>query len=158
MASPKVHAKATGLLAILYIIGFFIGFALSWLDVMWIVVFGVLIDVDHIPFGRLWRAFKFDGYVGVKKSWQKYGWFDADHLDVLHTWWALAVVIIFSIIVGSFWPFVAFGIHMLIDGGSRDQLTYPKCAPLPRDICRYLGRFYPAWAKYHTKGVPVLKK
>ena len=129
------------------------------MDILWILVFGILIDADHIPFGRLWQAFKSDGLTGVRKSWQKYGWFDADHLDILHTWWALAMVIVFSIIIGSAWPVIVYGIHMLIDGGSRDQADYPKCAPLPRDIHLYFVlRYYPKWALYHTEGVPLKKE
>ncbi len=158
MANPKVHAKATGLLiVVLYIIGFFIGFTFSWLDILWIVVFGVLIDADHIPFGRLWRAFKFGGYVGVKKSWLKYGWFDADHLNVLHTWWTLIAVIVFSFIVGSVWPFAAFGIHVLIDGFSASGQEYTKCSPIATAIGRLVIRLGLKRFMYKTE-LPPLKK
>ncbi len=161
MANPKVHAKATGLLiVVLYIIGFFIGFTFSWLDILWIVVFGVLFDADHIPFGRLYAAFKASGIKGMLASWKRDGWFDADHLNILHTWWTLIAVIIFSFIIGNAWPFVAFVVHMLIDAGSLDQNNYPKCSPMPHDILRHFAlRYYPKWALYHnTEGVPPLKK
>ena len=155
MAGPKTHAVASLGLIVMYIIGFFIGFTLSWTDIMWIVVFGILIDGDHISFGRLWRALKLSGMSGVLASWKKDGWFDSYHLNAMHTWSSLAVVIIFSFIVGSVWSLVAFVIHTLIDAGSLDQNDYPKCSPMPRDILRHFAlRYYPKWGLYHTGGVP----
>lgn len=148
MASPKAHCGVSlGLLAGWYCLGFFVGLAMGWLDFFWILVFGVLIDADHLPFGRLWKAYRSGCLFMV---WKKFGWFDENHLDFLHTWWALAGATIFSLIIGAWVPIIAFGVHMLVDGGSRDQLVYPKCAPLPRA----LHRFYPEWLKYNTPGVP----
>lgn len=151
MATPKAHIGATAvLLVVVHIIGFFIRLSLGLLNVVWIVSFGVLIDVDHFPFGRLWAAFKTSGIRGVWESWKKYGWFDAEHVNVLHTWWALVAIIIFSIVTWNAWPFVAYTIHMLIDGGSRHHSEYPVCSPMPRDI----NRFYPRRLTYHYDSVP----
>jgi len=156
MASPKAHAVASvGLLVVIYIVGFFVGFSLSLMDIIWLVAFSVLIDGDHIPFGRLWRAFRIEGVRGVLGSWKKYGWFDADHLNIMHTWWALVAVTIFSYVVGNLWPLAAFVVHMLIDAGSLDQNDYPKCSPMPGWLLRHFAlRYYPKWALYHTAGVP----
>lgn len=158
MASPKVHAKASGLLLVMYVVGFFIGFTFDWLDILWIVVFGILIDADHIPFGRLWQAFKFGGFIGVKKSWFKYGWFDADHLNIMHTWTALVAVTFFSYEMSNPWPLVSFAIHMLIDGFSASAQDYPKCSPLTRDIGRLIIRLGMKRFMYHTEGVPSPKR
>lgn len=159
MAGPKVHVGASvGILIIMDIIGFFIGSTLSWVDILWMVVFGVLIDIDHILFGRLYSVFKASGIRGVLASWKKGDWLDPDpdHLNVIHTWWALVGVIAFSIIVSNPLPLVAFVVHCMIDGGNHAQNDYPKCSPLPRDILRHFAlRYYPKWALYYyTKEVP----
>jgi hypothetical protein len=159
MASPRAHTIASiGLLAVAYIVGFYVGFILRWMDIMWMIIFGVLIDIDHLPSGRLWTAFRSDGLSGVKKSWKENGWLDADHLNFMHTRLSVVVVIVFSAVIGNFWPFVAYAIHIVIDGGSISSLYYPKCSPLTRDIHLSFSRFYPKWALYHTAGVPPPKR
>ena len=158
MASPRFHTKATVILiAMCYGMGLIVGFTLlDYLDIFWIVVFGVLIDLDHLPFGRLYKAFKKGGHQAVVESWKRQGWLDSDHLNIMHTWWALVVVVIFSFFVGGVWAFIAFVVHLLIDSGSLNNLDYPKCSPLPRDVLRSIGlRYYPKWALYHTKGIPI---
>jgi len=159
MAGPKKHTIASAELMVLYVIGSLVGFTRSWEDLIWIAVFSVLIDIDHIPFGRLWRAFKTAGIDGVLASWKKDGWLDADHLNIMHTWWALIAVIIFSFAIGNVWPLVAFAIHTMIDAGSLDQQDYPKCSPMPGWIFRHFAiRYYPEWTLYHTRGLPMPKK
>lgn len=151
MASPRVHTGATIGLSIVCSLSFIAGLsAMNWLYFFWAVVFGVLVDVDHLPFGRLWKAYQYGKMWKVWRVWRKFGWFDENHLDFFHTWWGLAGVVGFSLVIGAWMPMIAFGVHMLIDGGSRDQLTYSKCAPLPRS----LHRFYPEWLKYNTSGIP----
>ncbi|MFH1193359.1 MAG: hypothetical protein V1661_00015 [bacterium] len=89
--------------------------------------------------------------------WKKCGWFDAEHLNILHTWPVLGAVIIFSVVTANVLPFAAYGIHMIIDGGNTAQLIYHRSSPLPRDIYRYVGRwFYPAWMIYQF--VPIVPK
>jgi len=144
MASPRVHIKATvGLIIVLYALGLIIGFALDYGDIFWLVIFGIMIDGDHLPFGRLWRAFNFGGVGEVRRVWKKYGWFDAGHVNFFHDWPGLAVAVVACVIVWSLPALMAYGIHMVIDGGVIESETSP--------VAHFLNRRYPEWARYHSE-------
>ena len=123
--------------------GFFIGFTFNWLDILWIVVFGVLIDADHIPFGRLWQDFQSGGLKNVLAVFKRDGWFDPNHKSFFHNWPGLVSVIIISVIAWNLFIFLAYAIHIAIDGGVIESETSP--------LIYFLSRRYPEWARYHSK-------
>lgn len=156
MAKARVHFGASVALFTVsyYVIGFFVGFILNLADIVYVIIFGVLIDVDHMPLGRLFVAFKTLGMRGVLASWKKEGWLNPTHLNFMHTWTALLAVIGFTFLFDNFWPLIAYVVHILIDGGSENQEDYPKCSPMASDI----HSIYPKWARYRTPGVPIPPK
>lgn len=164
MARPETHAGVSAVMAVVMLgFSFLLSFLVNYWNILWIFLFGVFVDADKVFSVNLIRrhveAYGSMGFAGIKEFWRQQKWIDENHVNFMHTWWALAGVIIFSFLVGSFWPAVSFTTHMLIDGGVLDQNDYPKCSPMPRDILRHFAlRYYPKRWLYHTKGMPTLKK
>ncbi len=135
MAHPKVHAIPTFALALLYLL--VIGpFALIGKDIVvvaLVVLFGVFMDADHLSIRRIKKILI--GQKGPVEGW----------INWMHTWQALAGVIIIAIIVGNILPLLSYVFHILIDGGDIDHRIY-SVSPLPKSI----HRFYPQCLTYRT--------
>jgi hypothetical protein len=136
MANPRWHAAPTAVLTVVSLVVYPVSSIISknlFIAIM-VILLGFLVDIDHLPFNKL-KQFLMGGK-----------WLDPNHVNIMHTWYALAGVIIFSAIIGNCLPLLSYAVHILIDGGSRTSMRYPKCSPLPR----YLYRFYPRWLTYET--------
>ncbi len=135
MAHPKVHAIPTFLLALLYVL--VVGpLALMGRDVVIVILilfFGVLMDADHLSVRRIKKILS--GQKGPVEGW----------INWMHTWQALAGVIIIAIIVGNILPLLSYVFHILIDGGDIDHRIC-LASPLPKSI----HPFYPKCLTYRT--------
>jgi len=136
MASPKWHAVPTTALTVISLVAYPVSSIINknLFITIAIILLGFFVDADHIPFGKLKQLIK------------ERKWLDSNHINIMHTWYALAGIIILSVIFGNCLPLLSYAVHILIDGGSRTSMRYPKCSPLPRS----LHRFYPRWLTYET--------
>lgn len=136
MAHPKVHVISTHTLALVYLLGVGpLALRCNGQDVMvvaLVVLFGILIDADHLSIRKIKKILR--GEKGPIPGW----------VNWMHTWQALVGVIIIVMIIGNVLPFIAYIMHILIDGADRANLTYPN-SPLPTLIYR----FYPRWMTYY---------
>lgn len=136
MASPKTHAASTITLIVFWAA---LTAALSpsliwnknWTALLLVIFFGVLMDVDHLPFCNL-KAY-LEGRSGYKDKQKLF----------FHLWPGLIIAASSSFLVTNILPFLSYTIHILIDGGSREGYAKPH---LPY----YLHCLYPSWLKYET--------
>jgi len=136
MAHPKVHAVPTGMLAIISLVVYTPLALLSHntLILALVLFFGIFMDGDHLSIRRIKKILRAEK--GPVEGW----------VNWIHTWHALAGVIVASFLISSWLPFLSYASHILIDGANRSNLSYPKAAPLPT----FIHRFYPQWLKYET--------
>ncbi len=137
MAFPQWHAIPTAIIVIISVIccapfAFLSG---NTLILSLVLFFGVFMDfVDHLSVRRIKKILR--GEKGPIPEWTNW----------MHTWQALAGVIIVVIIVGNVLPLISYVIHILIDGGDNNYEFFPHVAPLPTVI----HPFYPKWLTYKT--------
>ncbi len=136
MAHPKWHAIPTTILTIISICCYMPLAILSdnTLVLLLVMGFGVFMDfIDHLSVRRIKKILS--GQKGPVEGW----------INWMHTWQALAGVIIIAIIVGNILPLLSYVFHILIDGGDIDHRIY-SVSPLPKSI----HRFYPKCLTYRT--------
>jgi len=129
LASPKCHAVSTGALVVGY--SAIAGIPETW-TMLFILFFGVFVDIDHLSVLRIKKLLKKDKT--VVEGWVNY----------MHTWQGLLVLSIFCFFTGLLLPWLAYIIHMLVDGANRNNMRF-QTSPLPKKI----HRFYPEWLKYN---------
>lgn len=136
MAHPKVHVIFTFALALLYllVVGLFVLAGKDVVIVILVVLFGVLIDADHLSIRRIKKILS--GRKGPIEGW----------INWMHTWQVLAGIIIMTIMFGNILPLISYVVHILIDGGDISNAKCHGVAPLPE----WLHQFYPSWLTYHT--------
>jgi len=99
-----------------------------------VLVFGVIMDyIDHLSIRRLKKLYKVLVLKQKEAKGPVEGW-----VNWMHTSWALAGVIVFSIYIWNTLPLISYIVHILIDGGNQDNVLYPN-SPLPA----WLHKFYP---------------
>ncbi len=77
-------------------------------------VFGCLIDLDHLSPKRIRQFLK--GPISFNsRAWADSTEVVGEHLNSLHTWPALGVVIIVSILINNYLPLFSYLIHIGID-------------------------------------------
>lgn len=140
MAKPKWHVLATTPIAVVAAVKHLPQDIISRESAILIsaVLLGVFIDVDHLSIRRIKRIIA--GQKGPVADW----------INWLHTWQAMLVIAIFSLVLQTFLPFMSYLIHILIDGANRDNLLFNN-SPLPRRT----HPFYPRQLTYrdsHIKG------
>ena len=134
MAKPSYHLIATTILFIAILIlnkpeditGIFT-------TLFHLGIFGVLVDTDHI-YSLDWIK----NFIRHKKVIMPKGW-----KNKFHTFKAAALVTIVSLLIGSYLPMLAYGIHMIIDGANAayDDSWENEGSYLPWGI----HKFYPRW-------------
>lgn len=137
MAKPKYHVASTLVIFMAVII-------LYPPQDMWdafetfiyLFVFGVLADTDHIYGGLIWWTVRFVKHekVNLPEGWK----------NRFHTFRALAVIALGSYAVGNYLPILAYAVHMFIDAANR---AYD--GPWEKNKNSYLPwaihKFYPRW-------------
>lgn len=141
MAAPKWHLGPTLILSIMSVT-IYSPLSLASRNTMIIAsifVFGVLVDyIDHLSIRRLKKLYKVIFLKQKEARGPVEGW-----VNWMHTVWALIGVVGFSILIHSSLPLISYVIHILIDGGNRDNILYPN-SPLPA----WLHKFYPRCLTY----------
>lgn len=141
MAHPKWHFWPTlilcGVSAVVYTP--MVLYSHNTFSIIGVWLFGFFMDLDHLSIRRIKKIY---GVIRFKRKEAKgpvEGW-----VNWMHTWYSPVIVIIYSTIIWNFMPLASYVIHILIDGGNRDNFYHTS--PLPE----YLHRFYPRRWTYST--------
>ncbi len=147
MARPKWHIAHSIILLIVVCLLISLTWGKGITAFLLVFGFGVLVDIDHLHPIFFWnlnfRKIKNLITGNVKDlELQPAGW-----VNYLHTWQTIVGVTIFSLIIGSWLPFVSYSVHMVVDGANRANFEYPA-SPLPKAI----HWLYPRCFTYYYNG------
>lgn len=131
MALPQTHAVATAPIAVVSLwlyplktsedVAIFVG----------VIFFGIFLDADHLSVRRIKRI--------IDGDWTPL----EDYINFLHTWQALVIAAVVSVVVSHYLPLISYLAHLLLDGANEYNQV---CKNAP--FLTWLHKFYPGCLKY----------